>query len=165
MQNKLFVGIFQNSDFQNLKKKMLKLRLIVYKLKNKVILTQKRTNFGWSVTEFVGKMGKNASIITMSYYVISVLDWLTSNIRAQSWTVRAIGPRWSSVGSIDIAPVYGTRPQVGFKPTDPFQHDGIRMEPPWSPPIAMSTWPVINYIVRNEIYTFCFFFLQKKSIK
>ena len=55
------------------------------------------------------------------------------------------------MGSIAIAPVYGTRPQVGFKPTDPFQHDGIRMDPPWSPPIAMSTSLDITYKVENNV--------------
>jgi hypothetical protein len=43
------------------------------------------------------------------------------------------------VSSIGIIPVYGTKPYVGFKPTIPHQLAGIRMEPPWSPPIATST--------------------------
>src|SRR6267142_976116 len=41
-----------------------------------------------------------------------------------------------------IPPVIGTRPQVGFNPQTPHQAEGVRMEPPWSPPSAISTSPV-----------------------
>src|SRR5262245_1222326 len=39
------------------------------------------------------------------------------------------------------APVYGTRPYVGLCPTVPQNALGMRTEPPWSPPSAMSTSP------------------------
>ncbi len=38
-------------------------------------------------------------------------------------------------------PVYGTSPKVGFSPTMPQWLAGMRIEPAWSPPIAMSTSP------------------------
>ena len=55
---------------------------------------------------------------------------ITSSNKAQSSTLAAIGPRKSIVASIDMAPVYGTSPHVGFNPTMPLQEDGTRMEPP-----------------------------------
>jgi len=39
-------------------------------------------------------------------------------------------------------PVTGTKPNVAFSPTQPDQQLGRRTDPPWSPPIAMSTSPV-----------------------
>src|ERR1700727_24522 len=45
------------------------------------------------------------------------------------------------VFSIGNAPVYGTRPWVGLCPTMPQNEAGIRTEPAWSPPSAMSTSP------------------------
>ena len=69
----------------------------------------------------------------------------TSNIRAVSWTVLAIGPVWSKVNSIGMMPVYGTNPYVGFSPTMPHAAAGILIEPPWSPPKAISTWPPATY--------------------
>src|SRR5262245_8893060 len=60
---------------------------------------------------------------------------------AASPTVRVIGPRWSMVDSIGNAPVYGTRPWVGLWPTVPLNALGMRTDPPWSPPVAMSTAP------------------------
>src|SRR5216683_1191676 len=41
-----------------------------------------------------------------------------------------------------MPPVIGTSPQLGLRPQTPHQHDGVRIEPPWSPPSAMSTSPV-----------------------
>ena len=41
--------------------------------------------------------------------------------------------------SLDTAPVYGTRPNVGFSPYRPQCAAGMRIEPAWSPAIAMST--------------------------
>ena len=68
--------------------------------------------------------------------------WIrTSRRREQSVTVLAMGPRWSTVGSMLEAPVYGTSPHVGFRPTIPVKLAGIRTDPPWSPPTAMSTTP------------------------
>src|SRR3989442_1433029 len=66
---------------------------------------------------------------------------IASSSRAQSAAVRAIGPVWSSVSSIGKTPVYGTRPYVGLRPTAPEKELGIRIDPPWSPPIAMSHSP------------------------
>src|SRR5689334_309070 len=45
------------------------------------------------------------------------------------------------VFSIGSAPVYGTRPCVGLCPTVPQKELGMRIEPAWSPPSAMSTSP------------------------
>ena len=45
------------------------------------------------------------------------------------------------VSSMGITPVYGTRPWVGLSPTMPHMDAGMRIEPPWSPPIAISTSP------------------------
>ena len=72
---------------------------------------------------------------------------MTSSRSAQSVTVRVIGPKWSHDISIGTAPVYGTRPHVGFSPTMPHQDAGILIEPPWSPPIAPSTSPVATLII------------------
>jgi hypothetical protein len=40
-----------------------------------------------------------------------------------------------------MEPVVGTSPQVGFNPYAPHQLDGVRMDPPWSPPNAIGTSP------------------------
>src|SRR5260370_39740646 len=45
------------------------------------------------------------------------------------------------VFSIGNAPVYGTSPWVGLCPTTPQNALGMRTEPAWSPPSAMSTSP------------------------
>src|SRR4051812_4087678 len=66
---------------------------------------------------------------------------ITVSISAASATVRVIGPRWSMVSSMGNAPVYGTSPWVGLWPTVPLKALGIRTDPPWSPPVAMSTAP------------------------
>src|SRR5690554_3576348 len=43
------------------------------------------------------------------------------------------------------APVYGTRPYVGLCPTMPQNDAGMRMDPAWSAPMAMSTaWAATN---------------------
>ena len=47
---------------------------------------------------------------------LKLMAVLTSSMSAQSSTVLAIGPQWSTIGSRDNAPVYGTRPWVGFIP-------------------------------------------------
>ena len=46
------------------------------------------------------------------------------------------------VASMGNAPVYGTSPKLALMPTTPDQPLGMRTEPPWSPPMAMSTSPV-----------------------
>src|ERR687898_830306 len=45
-----------------------------------------------------------------------------------------------------MPPVIGTSPQVGFSPYTPHQQDGVRIEPPWSPPSAMSTSPAATRV-------------------
>src|ERR1700677_2947921 len=40
-----------------------------------------------------------------------------------------------------MIPVYGTSPHVGFIPYTPQYDEGIRIDPPWSPPSAISTSP------------------------
>src|ERR1700754_1246231 len=66
---------------------------------------------------------------------------MTPSISAASATVRVIGPMWSIVCSIEIAPVYGTRPWVGLCPTIPLKDAGMRIDPAWSLPVAKSTAP------------------------
>ena len=41
-------------------------------------------------------------------------------------------------------PVYGTRPWVAFMPTMPQYDAGMRIDPPWSPPMARSTSPAAS---------------------
>src|SRR5205823_9165935 len=68
----------------------------------------------------------------------------TASVSATSATVRAMGPIWSIVCSIGKAPVYGTSPWVGLCPTTPQYAAGMRTDPPWSPPVAMSTTPAAS---------------------
>src|SRR5262245_33196636 len=67
---------------------------------------------------------------------------ITSSSNAASDTLAVIGPVWSSVPSIGNIPVYGTSPNVGFSPTMPDHDAGSLIDPPWSPPSAMSAAPV-----------------------
>lgn len=60
----------------------------------------------------------------------------------------AIGPIWSTVVSIDTVPVQGTSPHVGLSPTIPHHDEGIRIDPPWSPPIAISTSPLQTCLIK-----------------
>src|SRR3954454_22867827 len=53
--------------------------------------------------------------------------------------LRAKMPRVSTMAALDHAPVYGTRPNVGFRPYIPVYAAGMRTEPPWSVPMAIST--------------------------
>jgi hypothetical protein len=66
---------------------------------------------------------------------------ITASMRALSRTFAVIGPAWSRCGSSGAIPVYGTSPQVGFMPTTPHSAAGMRIDPPWSPPIASSQSP------------------------
>ena len=43
--------------------------------------------------------------------------------------------------SMGTPPLKGTTPRVAFMPTTPVQLAGMRTEPPWSVPRAMSTSP------------------------
>ena len=58
-----------------------------------------------------------------------------------SSTPRAIGPSLSSDQHSVIAPVRGTRPNVGRSPVTPHLMDGLTMLPPVSLPIAKPTSP------------------------
>src|SRR6202167_1940728 len=58
-----------------------------------------------------------------------------------SSTLRAIGPNLSSDQHNVIAPVRGTRPNVGRSPVTPHRIDGATMLPPVSLPIANPTSP------------------------
>ena len=40
-----------------------------------------------------------------------------------------------------MPPVIGTSPQVGLRPKTPHHADGVRIDPPWSPPSAIVTSP------------------------
>ena len=63
---------------------------------------------------------------------------------AQSSTVRAIGPVWSSVQESVITPARLTRPYVGFSPVMPQKAAGPRMEPPVSEPVAPCSNPAAS---------------------
>ena len=59
---------------------------------------------------------------------------MTAAIRAQSATVRAIGPGESRVKLSGMMPWRLTRPSVGLRPTTPHMAAGRRIEPPESEP-------------------------------
>ena len=61
---------------------------------------------------------------------------MACRIAAQSATVRAIGPGWSSEGAIGMIPSSGIRPCVGLIADVPQQADGIRSDPHVSLPRA-----------------------------
>src|SRR4029078_2329950 len=58
------------------------------------------------------------------------------SMMATSSTVRAIGPRWSSVQLMGTTPYLLTRPKVGLMPTTPLVLAGLRIDPDVSPPVA-----------------------------
>ena len=58
-----------------------------------------------------------------------------------SSTLRAMGPSLSSDQHSVIAPVRGTRPNVGRRPVTPQRIEGLTMLPPVSLPIAKPTSP------------------------
>ena len=58
-----------------------------------------------------------------------------------SATDRAIGPTATSVFQASADGSRGTAPNVGLNPTTPQNADGIRMDPPPSPPIEIGPIP------------------------
>src|SRR5215813_13470714 len=60
---------------------------------------------------------------------------------AQSSTARQMGPSLSIVHDKAIAPVRGTRPNVGRRPVVPQRVEGEEMDPSVSDPIANATQP------------------------
>mmetsp|Transcript_29145 Transcript_29145/g.64427 ORF Transcript_29145/g.64427 Transcript_29145/m.64427 type:complete len:249 (-) Transcript_29145:625-1371(-) len=70
-------------------------------------------------------------------------SWLASTAysRAQSSTLRAMGPYVATVQSISTPPRPVTRPLVGFRPTVPQKELGMRMLPPPSLPTAKGQSP------------------------
>src|SRR6185295_18439959 len=87
------------------------------------------------------KLGILRHLVGLLPHVKTVGPAMTSSMSALSATLRVIGPAWSIVTSMLMMPVYGTSPCVGFIPTMPQNAPGMRIEPPWSPPIARSTSP------------------------
>src|SRR5919198_2587462 len=67
--------------------------------------------------------------------------WIASNTSAQSSALRQIGPSLSIVHDSAIAPVRGTRPNVGRKPLTPHVRDGEVIEPFVSEPMEKPTHP------------------------
>src|SRR3954464_7677760 len=67
--------------------------------------------------------------------------WIASKISAQSSALRQIGPSLSIVQESAIAPVRGTRPNVGRNPLSPHTRDGDVIEPLVSEPIENATQP------------------------
>src|SRR6202034_4726800 len=62
--------------------------------------------------------------------------------RAESSAVRAIGPSLTIVQANAIAPVRGTKPNVGRKPVAPHRVEGEEIEPNVSDPMAKATQPL-----------------------
>src|SRR4051812_32918825 len=67
--------------------------------------------------------------------------WMASSTTAQSSTARQIGPILSMLQHKAIAPVRGTRPNVGRRPVVPQRVLGEEIEPSVSVPIANATQP------------------------
>src|SRR3954471_14903028 len=67
--------------------------------------------------------------------------WIASNTSAQSSALRQIGPSLSVVQDSAIAPLRGTRPNVGRKPDTPHCRDGDVIEPFVSEPMLKPTHP------------------------
>src|SRR5437764_13712104 len=67
--------------------------------------------------------------------------WIASNTSAQSSALRQIGPSLSIVQDNAIAPVRGTRPNVGRKPLTPHVRDGDVIDPLVSEPMENVTHP------------------------
>src|SRR5215831_8325499 len=63
------------------------------------------------------------------------------NTKAQSSTLRQMGPSLSMDQESAIAPVRGTSPNVGRRPVVPQRVDGEEMEPSVSEPMAKPTQP------------------------
>src|ERR1044071_9965503 len=67
--------------------------------------------------------------------------WIASNTSAQSSALRQIGPSLSVVHESAIAPVRGTRPNVGRNPATPHVRDGDVIDPFVSEPMLNPTQP------------------------
>src|SRR5215475_5556379 len=67
--------------------------------------------------------------------------WIASNTMAQSSALRQMGPSLSVVHESAIAPVRGTRPNVGRNPETPHVRDGDVIEPLVSEPMLNATQP------------------------
>src|ERR1700728_2313088 len=66
---------------------------------------------------------------------------IASRISEQSSTLRAIGPSLSIVQPSAMAPVRGTRPNVGRSPVSPQRVEGDAIDPSVSDPSANATHP------------------------
>src|SRR6185312_2822066 len=66
---------------------------------------------------------------------------MTLRTRAVSSTARQSGPSLSMVQESAIAPVRGTRPNVGRKPVVPQRVEGEEIDPSVSDPMAKATQP------------------------
>src|SRR3954471_20201242 len=66
---------------------------------------------------------------------------MASRTSAQSSTARQIGPILSMLHASAIAPVRGTRPNVGRRPLTPQRVDGDEIDPRVSVPIAKPRHP------------------------
>src|SRR5262245_61311997 len=69
------------------------------------------------------------------------VPWIASKTMAQSSTLRQIGPSLSIDHESAIAPVRGTRPNVGRRPVVPQRVEGDEIDPSVSEPIANATQP------------------------
>src|SRR5579871_4638339 len=66
---------------------------------------------------------------------------MASSTRAQSSTLRQMGPSLSMLQESAIAPVRGTKPKVGRSPVQPQRVEGEEIEPSVSEPILNATQP------------------------
>src|SRR5713226_4470889 len=66
---------------------------------------------------------------------------IASSTRAQSSTVRQIGPSLSTLQERAIAPVRGTRPKDGRSPVHPQRVEGEEIEPSVSEPMLKARQP------------------------
>ncbi len=84
-----------------------------------------------------------ASRCGASHDCVSAGSWpaVISRLRARSRVEEASGPRWATVPP-NTSPARLTRPHVGLMPKTPQSDEGMRIEPPPSPPKAIGTRPV-----------------------
>src|SRR5206468_2706475 len=67
--------------------------------------------------------------------------WIASRTSAQSSTLLQMGPSLSMLQERAIAPVRGTKPNVGRKPVQPQRVEGDEIEPSVSEPMLNATQP------------------------
>src|SRR5713226_10771186 len=67
--------------------------------------------------------------------------WIAASTTAQSSTARQMGPSLSMLQESAMAPVRGTKPNVGRKPVSPQRVEGEEIDPSVSEPMLNATHP------------------------